>query len=136
MTHLQCTPSMASLLIADTPNRQALSQLSNLMIGGEAFTEALAKELRQIIPGQIHNMYGPTETTVWSATHTLAQVNGVVPLGRPIANTELYVLDNHQQPVPVGIAGELYIGGAGVTRGYLNRPELTQSRFISHPFST
>ncbi|MFM6333039.1 MAG: MupA/Atu3671 family FMN-dependent luciferase-like monooxygenase, partial [Dolichospermum sp.] len=136
VTHLQCTPSMASLLIADTPNRQALSQLSNLMIGGEAFTEALAKELRQIIPGQIHNMYGPTETTVWSATHTLAQVNGVVPLGRPIANTELYVLDNHQQPVPVGIAGELYIGGAGVTRGYLNRPELTQSRFISHPFST
>ncbi|MDB9547850.1 MupA/Atu3671 family FMN-dependent luciferase-like monooxygenase [Dolichospermum circinale] len=135
VTHLQCTPSMASLLIADTPNRQALSQLSNLMIGGEAFTEALAKELRQIIPGQIHNMYGPTETTVWSATHTLAQVNGVVPLGRPIANTELYVLDNNQQPVPVGIPGELYIGGAGVTRGYLNRPELTQSRFIPHPFS-
>ncbi|MFN6099789.1 MAG: MupA/Atu3671 family FMN-dependent luciferase-like monooxygenase [Dolichospermum sp.] len=134
VTHLQCTPSMASLLIADTLNRQALSQLSNLMIGGEAFTEALAKELRQIIPGQIHNMYGPTETTVWSATHTLAQVNGVVPLGRPIANTELYVLDNNQQPVPVGIAGELYIGGAGVTRGYLNRPELTQSRFIPHPF--
>ncbi|MFN7525831.1 MAG: MupA/Atu3671 family FMN-dependent luciferase-like monooxygenase [Dolichospermum sp.] len=136
VTHLQCTPSMASLLIADTLNRQALSQLSNLMIGGEAFTEALAKELRQIIPGQIHNMYGPTETTVWSATHTLAQVNGVVPLGRPIANTELYVLDNNQQPVPVGIAGELYIGGAGVTRGYLNRPELTQSRFIPHPFIT
>ena len=136
VTHLQCTPSMASLLIADTRNRQALSQLSNLMIGGEAFTEALAKELTLIIPGQIHNMYGPTETTVWSATHTLAQVNGVVPLGRPIANTELYVLDNNQQPVPVGMAGELYIGGAGVTRGYLNRPELTQSRFIPHPFST
>jgi acyl-coenzyme A synthetase/AMP-(fatty) acid ligase/acyl carrier protein len=127
---------MASLLIADTPNRQALSQLSNLMIGGEAFTEALAKELQQIIPGQIHNMYGPTETTVWSATHTLAQVNGVVPLGGPIANTELYVLDNNQQPVAVGMAGELYIGGAGVTRGYLNRAELTQSRFIPHPFST
>jgi natural product biosynthesis luciferase-like monooxygenase protein len=136
VTHLQCTPSMASLLIADTPNRQALSQLSNLMIGGEAFTEALAKELEQIIPGQIHNMYGPTETTVWSATHTLAQVNGVVPLGSPIANTELYVLDNNQQPVAVGMAGELYIGGAGVTRGYLNRAELTQSRFIPHPFST
>ena len=135
VTHLQCTPSMASLLIADSLNRQALSRLSNLMIGGEAFTEALAKELEQIIPGQIHNMYGPTETTVWSATHTLAEVNGVVPLGRPIANTELYVLDSNQQPVPVGMAGELYIGGQGVTRGYLNRPELTQSRFIPHPFS-
>jgi natural product biosynthesis luciferase-like monooxygenase protein len=135
VTHLQCTPSMASLLAADTNNRKALEQVQTMMVGGEAFTEALATQLKEIIPGQIHNMYGPTETTIWSATHTLEQVDGVVPLGRPIANTELYVLDKNQQPLPIGVAGELFIGGQGVTRGYLNRPELTQERFVPNPFS-
>ncbi len=135
VTHLQCTPSMAGLLIADTANRGAIAQIQTMMVGGEAFTEALATQLKQVIPGQIHNMYGPTETTIWSATHTLGAVDGVVPIGRPIANTELYVLDKHQQPVPVGIAGELLIGGQGVARGYLNRPELTQERFVPNPFS-
>ena len=136
VTHLQCTPSMASMLIADSTTREAIGQIRTMMVGGEAFTEALANRLKQIIPGQIHNMYGPTETTIWSATHTLAEVNGVVPIGRPIANTKLYILDKNQQPVPVGVAGELYIGGQGVTRGYLNRPELTQERFVPNPFST
>jgi natural product biosynthesis luciferase-like monooxygenase protein len=135
-THLQCTPSMAGLLIADTANREAIAQIQTMMVGGEAFTEALATQLKQVIPGQIHNMYGPTETTIWSATHTLGAVDGVVPIGRPIANTELYVLDKNRQPVPVGIAGELYIGGKGVARGYLNRPELTQERFVPNPFGS
>ncbi len=135
VTHLQCTPSMANLLIADPVTRESIGQIQTMMVGGEALTEALAVQLKQIIPGHIHNMYGPTETTIWSTTHTLAQVDGIVPLGRPIANTELYILDRHQQPVPVGIAGELLIGGKGVTRGYLNRPELTQSRFIPNPSS-
>jgi natural product biosynthesis luciferase-like monooxygenase protein len=136
VTHLQCTPSMASLLIADTTTRNAMRQLRHMMVGGEAFTEALATQLQQAIAGQIHNMYGPTETTIWSATHTLKEVSGVVPLGRAIANTELYILDKHRQPVPVGVPGELLIGGKGVTRGYLNRPELTQERFIPNPFSS
>lgn len=135
VTHLQCTPSMAGLLMAETANREAMGQLRQMMVGGEALTEALANQLQQIIPGQIHNMYGPTETTIWSTTHTLAEVDGIVPLGRPIANTELYILDKNQQPVPVGVAGELYIGGKGVTRGYLHRPELTQERFVPNPFS-
>jgi natural product biosynthesis luciferase-like monooxygenase protein len=135
VTHLQCTPSMAALLIADTANRAAISRIQTMMVGGEAFTEALAIQLKQAISGQIHNMYGPTETTIWSATHTLGAVDGVVPIGRPIANTELYVLDKNRQPVPVGVAGELYIGGKGVARGYLNRPELTQERFVPNPFS-
>ncbi|AFY87633.1 AMP-binding protein [Chroococcidiopsis thermalis] len=135
VTHLQCTPSMAGLLIADPPTRRAMRQLRQMMVGGEALTEALALQLQQIVAGQIHNMYGPTETAIWSATHTLTQVNGIVPVGRPIANTELYILDKNGQPVPVGVAGELLIGGEGVTRGYLNRLELTQERFIPNPFS-
>lgn len=135
VTHLQCTPSMASLLAADTTTRAAIAAIRTLMVGGEAFTEALALQLKELLPGQIHNMYGPTETTIWSATHTLTEVNGVVPIGRAIANTELYVLDELQQPVPIGVGGELYIGGQGVTRGYLNRSELTQERFVPNPFS-
>ncbi len=136
VTHFQCTPSMARMLLADSRERQALGQLHRMMVGGEALSETLADRLQQTIAGKIHNMYGPTETTIWSATHALGEGTGVVPLGRPIANTETYVLDRHQQPVPVGIAGELYIGGRGVTRGYLNRTELTQERFIPNPFSS
>jgi natural product biosynthesis luciferase-like monooxygenase protein len=136
VTHLQCTPSMAGMLIADPTTREAIGQIRTMMVGGEAFTEALAHQLKQIIPGQIHNMYGPTETTIWSATHTLGEVDGAVPIGRPIANTELYILDMNRQPVPVGVAGELFIGGKGVARGYLNRPELTQERFVPNPFKT
>ncbi len=135
VTHLQCTPSMAGLLIADPKTAIAIGQIQTMMVGGEALTEALALQLQQIVRGQIHNMYGPTETTIWSTTHALKAVEGVVPLGRPIANTELYILDKLQQPVPIGIAGELLIGGKGVTRGYLNRADLTQERFIPNPFS-
>jgi amino acid adenylation domain-containing protein len=134
VTHLQCTPSMAGLLIADPKTAKAIGQIQTMMVGGEALTEALAIQLQQIVSGQVHNMYGPTETTIWSTTYALNDVNGVVPLGRPIANTQLYILDKLQQPVPVGIAGELLIGGQGVTRGYLNRPDLTQERFIPNPF--
>lgn len=136
VTHLQCTPSMASLLMADPTTRTAIGQIRNMLVGGEALTETLASQLQQTIVGHIHNMYGPTETTIWSATHTLTEGGGIVPLGRPIANTELYILDRSHQPIPVGMAGELLIGGQGVTRGYLNRPELTEDRFVPNPFST
>jgi amino acid adenylation domain-containing protein len=135
VTHLQCTPSMAGLLIGDPNTAKAIGQIQSMMVGGEALTESLALQLQQHVGGQVHNMYGPTETTIWSTTHALKAVEGVVPLGRPIANTQLYILDKLQQPVPVGIAGELLIGGKGVTRGYLNRPDLTSERFIPNPFS-
>ena len=135
VTHLQCTPSMAGLLIADPNTARAIGQIQTMMVGGEALTEILALQLQQIVKGQVHNMYGPTETTIWSTTHALTAVEGVVPLGRPIANTQLYILDKLQQPVPIGIAGELLIGGKGVTRGYLNRADLTSEKFIPNPFS-
>ncbi|WP_164019628.1 non-ribosomal peptide synthetase, partial [Pyxidicoccus trucidator] len=129
VTHLQCTPSLARALMLEPPARQALSTLRQLLVGGEALPPALAAELAQVVPSVL-NMYGPTETTVWSTTHGVDAAGGPVPIGRPIANTTLYILNASLEPVPVGVAGELYIGGEGVVRGYLGRPELTAERFI------
>src|SRR5204862_1141403 len=82
------------------------------------------------------NMYGPTETTVWSSTYRVEAAAATAPIGRPIANTTFHVLDRCLQPVPIGVAGELYIGGSGVARGYFRRPELTAEKFIPDPFSS
>ena len=135
VTHFQCTPSLAGMLVGQPENREWLGRLRRMMIGGEAFPAALAKQLRERVRGSIHNMYGPTETTVWSTTQRVDEVDGTVSIGRPIANTEIYLLGGHFRPVPPGVAGELCIGGAGVVRGYLNRPELTAEKFIRNPFS-
>jgi natural product biosynthesis luciferase-like monooxygenase protein len=134
VTHLQCTPSMAGMLVANDRSRDALRSLRTMCVGGEAFPPSLAAELARLVPGDIHNMYGPTETTIWSAMHTLGGKVERVPLGTPLANNELYVLDAFRQPVPPGVAGELYIGGAQVVRGYWRRPDLTAERFVPHPF--
>jgi natural product biosynthesis luciferase-like monooxygenase protein len=135
-THLQCTPSMARMLIMDESSRRALGSIKHVMIGGEAFPVALARDLASAMGegGTITNMYGPTETTIWSSTQRVTLPVDSIPIGRPIANTQLYVLDDHKRPVPVGVPGELYIGGDGVVRGYLNRPELTSERFVADPF--
>jgi len=135
VTHFQCTPSLAGLLLRDDRTQRAFGRLQALMIGGEAFPVALAKQLRSLVKGDLLNMYGPTETTIWSTTHQLPPDSARAPVGRPIANTEIYILDHNLLPVPVGIAGELMIGGAGVARGYLGRPELTAQRFIRDPFN-
>jgi natural product biosynthesis luciferase-like monooxygenase protein len=135
VTHLQCTPSMAGMLLLDQRTQQAFGRLRCLLIGGEAFPAALARQLGKITNGKIINMYGPTETTIWSSTCEVSSEPVRVPVGRPIANTQIYVLDHNQLPVPVGIAGEVMIGGAGVARGYLGRPELTAERFIANPFT-
>jgi natural product biosynthesis luciferase-like monooxygenase protein len=134
VTHLQCTPSMATMLVNNEEARSGLQRLKNLMVGGEAFPRELAAKLTGLVSGRVINMYGPTETTVWSATHHVTGASGSIPVGRPIANTQIYILDENLQPVPAGVPGELMIGGDGVVRGYLNRPELTAERFIADPF--
>jgi natural product biosynthesis luciferase-like monooxygenase protein len=134
VTHLQCTPSMARMIAMNDEARQALGKVQHLMIGGEALPGTLVAELNQLGCGSIENMYGPTETTIWSSTETAASRDAIVNIGRPIANTQMYVLDEHQEPVPVGVPGELYIGGDGVTRGYWQRPDLTAERFPADPF--
>jgi natural product biosynthesis luciferase-like monooxygenase protein len=135
VTHLQCTPSMLSMILGDPDAREALANLQCIMIGGEAFPLALAENLRRTTRAKILNMYGPTETTIWSSVDAVEPAEGKITIGHPIANTQLYVLDANREPVPPGVNGELYIGGAGVVRGYLHRPELTAERFVPDPFS-
>jgi natural product biosynthesis luciferase-like monooxygenase protein len=136
-THLQCTPSLAQALVLDPGAEQALAALRALLVGGEALPAPLAARLQAIAPGRVINMYGPTETTIWSATHRVEaeEPGAVVSIGTPIANTALYVLDARLEPVPVGVIGELYIGGAGLARGYHGHPELTAERFLPDPFA-
>jgi natural product biosynthesis luciferase-like monooxygenase protein len=136
VTHLQCTPSQMSMILAGEQSRAALRGLRKVMVGGEAFPAALASDLRSATSADIVNMYGPTETTIWSTTQPVPGDGRSVPIGRPIANTKIYVLDQRRQPVPIGAAGELYIGGDGVVRGYYQRAELTAERFVRDPFSS
>ncbi len=135
VTHLQCTPSMLGMILGDPEARAALSSLECVMIGGEAFPLALASDLRRATQARILNMYGPTETTIWSSVDAVDPSEGSITIGRPLANQQVYVLDPNRQPVPPGMPGELYIGGEGVVRGYLHRPELTSERFVPDPFS-
>ncbi|SIT66707.1 amino acid adenylation domain-containing protein [Burkholderia sp. b13] len=117
----------------------AFSQLKALIVGGDALdVRIVAQVLRESPPEQLINGYGPTESTTFATTYKITSVpegSASIPIGRPIANTRVYLLDAHGQPVPLGAVGELYIGGAGVARGYLNRPELTAERFVPDPFS-
>jgi non-ribosomal peptide synthetase component F/acyl carrier protein len=105
----------------------------NILCGGEMLPSRLADALLER-GGMVWNFYGPTETTVWSTAFRVKHDIGSVSIGKPITNTRIYILDSHGQPVPVGVTGELYIGGAGVARGYWNQPELTAERFLRDPF--
>jgi natural product biosynthesis luciferase-like monooxygenase protein len=133
-THIQCTPSMARMLLMDDDARKALAGVGHLFVGGEALPGPLVAELKRLGCARVENMYGPTETTIWSSTQAAEPIEGFVPLGKPIANTQLYVLDDERRPVPPGTPGELYIGGDGVARGYLHREDLTRERFLPDPF--
>ena len=130
---MQCTPSLARVLVEHPAGRAAIGRLDTLLVGGEALPLQLAGELLDTDVAQIWNMYGPSETAIWSSMGRLAK-DTVISIGRPITNTKIFILDESWQPVPVGVAGELYIGGAGVARGYWNRPELTAEKFVPDPF--
>ncbi len=131
-TVMQATPSTWRMLLEagweGAPGFKAL-------IGGEALPPDLAQALLQRV-GELWNMYGPTETTVWSTCWRVQQADAGISIGRPIANTQVHVLDEAGQPCPVGVPGELFIGGEGVALGYLHRPELTEERFVLDRFST
>ena len=135
ISHMQCTPSMARMLAGNDETRAALGSIKHLYLGGEALPAQLITELADAGAKDITNMYGPTETTIWSTTHHVDADGKAVPIGKPIANTQVYVLDRWLNPEPPGVPGELYIAGDGVTRGYLNRPGLTAQRFLPDPFA-
>jgi amino acid adenylation domain-containing protein len=133
VTHLQMTPSLARMLTLDARTFSALGSLKQILLGGEAVPASLIHRLRQIFSGEIYNMYGPTETTIWSTTYRVDKPGNTVPIGRPIVNTQTYLLDAELKPVHAGEDGELFIGGDGVARGYWKRPELITEKFLEVP---
>jgi len=131
ITMAQATPATWKMLLSDgwQPNKPM-----KILCGGEAIDDKLKQELLAYPSITLYNMYGPTETTVWSSTTEL--INGEkIFIGHPIANTQLYIIDKHNKPVPIGIPGELCIAGDGLAKGYLKRPVLTKEKFIKNPFS-
>ena len=135
VSHLLCLPSLHSLLL-DAAEREDLASLRCVIVAGEACPVDLPSKHSRATGASLYNEYGPTEGTVWATVFKIEQNgNRQIPIGGPIANTQIYILDNQLQPVPFGVSGELFIGGRGITRGYLNRPSITAEKFLPDPFS-
>ncbi|NJM65772.1 MAG: amino acid adenylation domain-containing protein [Acaryochloris sp. RU_4_1] len=148
ISHLLTLPSLYNLLL-EAANPDQLASLQTVIVAGEVCPTALLRRHWQRYPNtQLFNEYGPTEGTVWSTVYPCQPQGqsqetdceklgwlGTVPIGRPIANAQIYILDAQQQPVPIGVTGELYVGGEGVARGYLHQLPLTDEKFIPHPFT-
>ncbi|MEM1318971.1 MAG: amino acid adenylation domain-containing protein [Bacteroidota bacterium] len=132
VTHTLMLPSLYKLLL-EFASTEALRSLNTVMVAGEACPSAVVQQHFERLPeATLYNEYGPTEASVWCIAHqmTPADAEGLVPIGRPIPNARIYLLDSQLRPVPIGVPGELYVGGLGVAGGYLKRPELTAERFI------
>lgn len=138
VTTLWLTSTLFNTVVDEDPS--CLSTLRQLLIGGEALSIPHVRRALQALPGlRLTNGYGPTECTTFSCAYSIprelpAHLSSI-PIGRPITNTQVYILDRYMQPAPVGVPGDLHIGGPGVARGYINRPELTAECFIPNPFS-
>ena len=138
ITTLHFVPSMLDVFLAHADTARC-SSLRQVMCSGEALPGSVVRRFKQQLPGsELHNLYGPTEAavdvTAWNCAGPLESTPDNTPIGKPIANTRMYILDAQQQPVPHGVVGELYIGGVQVARGYLNRPQLNAERFLDDPF--
>jgi acyl-coenzyme A synthetase/AMP-(fatty) acid ligase/acyl carrier protein len=136
---LSIVPSQLTQLVeAGSHERFSFAALRHISAAGEALPMALCKRVQDVFGCSVVNQYGPTECTMISSYHRVVDLDGnrnIALIGRPIANTQFYILDDHLNPVPVGVAGEAYIGGLGVSKGYLNLPDLTAEKFIPNPFS-
>jgi len=134
---LWLTAALFNTIITEAP--EALVGVRELLTGGEALSVAHIQKAQELLPEtQLINGYGPTENTTFTCCYRIPRPLDAkltsIPIGRPIANTEVYILNAELQPVPIGVAGELYIGGDGLAQGYLNRPDLTETKFVPHPF--
>ncbi len=137
ISHTLLVPSLYTVILEHLPTEQ-LSNLNTVVVAGEACSASLCQQHFDKFGTQVrlYNEYGPTEASVWCIAHEIKadDTKGAIPIGRPISNTTVYILDENLNPVPIGISGELYIGGKGISKGYLNRPELTSERFVPNPF--
>jgi malonyl CoA-acyl carrier protein transacylase len=136
VSHLLCLPSFWKLLLTQH-NSPKMASLQVVIVAGEVcFQDLVDLHYKTLKNTSLYNEYGPTEATVWSTVYKCKSEESLarVPIGSPIINTQIYILDSHLKPVSVGSIGEIYIGGSGITQGYLNRPELTKEKFILNPF--
>lgn len=135
ITTLHFVPSMLAVFLEE-PGVESLQSIKRVICSGEALTAELQRRFFEKLPAELHNLYGPTEAAVdvtyWACRRD--EDRPVVPIGRPVANTQIHILDARMQLVPIGVSGEIYIGGTQVARGYLNRPELNRERFVPDPF--
>ncbi|HAU1796689.1 TPA: amino acid adenylation domain-containing protein, partial [Legionella pneumophila] len=135
ITQIHATPSILEYML-ELGEKNAYANVKNIILAGEVLRSKHFNSIYDDHSYKLYNFYGPTENTIITTSYRLDNYKNrqVIPIGRPIWNTICYILDGHLQPVPIGVTGELYIGGEGLARGYLNRPELTAERFIANPF--
>ncbi|WP_445012698.1 MupA/Atu3671 family FMN-dependent luciferase-like monooxygenase [Aquimarina discodermiae] len=133
ITSIQITPSYLNTLVDDESSQEFINSLKHIIVGGESFSHDLKQKLSEKTKATVYNMYGPTEATIWSVMEKV-DFKEYNTIGKPIDNTKIYVLDEDLKVLPTGVIGELYIGGAQVARGYLNRKELTKEKFLDSPF--
>lgn len=131
---IQTTPSRYLSLLSGSNELDFAKNISDVLVGGESLSKNVLRLLQSTFEADIYNMYGPTETTIWSTVKHISADDNLITIGTPIANTKCFVLDDNMHLLPPFTPGNLYIGGDGVSAGYLNRPELTHEKFISSPF--